>query len=126
MPQRDWNNLHKRKPDNKYLKEMASQMVPVVKNTPANARDARYVNSTPGLGRSPREGNGNPLHYSCLENPMDRGFRQAVVRKVAESQKWLKQLSTHMYIERKNVHSFEPSVNSSGIYVFIQVKVKVS
>ena len=42
----------------------------VVKNLPANARDAGLV---PGLGRSPGEGYGNPLQYSCLGNPMDRG-----------------------------------------------------
>ena len=42
----------------------------VVKNLPANAGD---VGSIPGSGRSPGEGNGNPLLYSCLENPMDRG-----------------------------------------------------
>ena len=41
-----------------------------VKNPPANAED---MGSIPGLGRSPREGNGNPLWYSCLRNPMDRG-----------------------------------------------------
>ena len=41
----------------------------VVKNPPANARDAGLI---PGLGRSPGEGNGNPLQYSCLGNPMDR------------------------------------------------------
>ena len=40
-----------------------------VKNPPANAED---MGSIPGLGRSPREGNGNPLWYSCLRNPMDR------------------------------------------------------
>ena len=42
----------------------------VVKNPPANAGD---TGSIPGSGRSPGEGNGNPLQYSCLENPMDRG-----------------------------------------------------
>jgi len=42
----------------------------VAKNLPGNAGDA---GSIPGLGRSPGEGNGNPLQYSCLENPMDRG-----------------------------------------------------
>ena len=45
----------------------------VVKNMPANAGDARDVGSIPGSGRSPGEGNGNPLWYSCLENAMDRG-----------------------------------------------------
>ena len=44
----------------------------VVKNLPANAGDAREVGSIPGLGRSPGEGNGNPLQYPCLENPTDR------------------------------------------------------
>ena len=41
---------------------------------------------TPGLGRSPGEGNGNPLQYSCLENPTDGGARQATVHGVAKSQ----------------------------------------
>ena len=45
------------------------------KNTclPANAGDIQYAGSIPGSGRFPGEGNGNPLQYSCLENPMDRG-----------------------------------------------------
>ena len=44
----------------------------LVKNLPANAGDAEDVGSIPELGRSPRGGNGNPLQYSCWENPMDR------------------------------------------------------
>ena len=48
-----------------------SQVAQVVKNPPANAGDARDVGSIPGLERSPGEGHGNPLQYSCLENPMD-------------------------------------------------------
>ena len=47
----------------------------VVKNPPANAKDA---GSVPGLGRSPGEGNGNPLQYSCLEISMDREAWQAI------------------------------------------------
>ena len=54
----------------------------VVKNLPANAGD---VGSIPGLGRSPGEGNGNPLQFSCLENPMDGGIWQAIVHGIAES-----------------------------------------
>ena len=50
----------------------ATQVVLVVKNLTANAGDLRDVGLIPGLGRSPGEGNGNPLQYSCLENPMDR------------------------------------------------------
>ena len=45
----------------------------MVKNLPANAGDARDTGSIPESGRSPGVGNGNPLQYSCLENPMDRG-----------------------------------------------------
>ena len=45
----------------------------MVKNPSANATDARDLGSVPGVGRSPGEGNGNPLQYSCLKNPMDRG-----------------------------------------------------
>ena len=52
----------------------------MVKNPPANARD---VGSIPGLGRSPGEGNGNPLQHSCLGNPTDRGAWQATVHGVA-------------------------------------------
>ena len=52
-----------------------------VKNLPANAGDA---GSSPGVGRSPGEGNGNPLLYSCLGNPMDRGAQWAIVPGVAK------------------------------------------
>ena len=51
----------------------------MVKNLPANAGGAGDVGSIPGLGRSPGEGNGNSLRYSCLENSMDRGAWRAVV-----------------------------------------------
>ena len=51
---------------------MASQLALVVKNLPAIAGDRRDIGSIPESGRSPGEGNGNPLQYSCLENPMHR------------------------------------------------------
>ena len=57
----------------------------MAKNPPASARDARDVGSIPGSGRSPGEGNGNPLQYSCLGNSMDRGAWQATVHRVAKS-----------------------------------------
>ena len=60
----------------------------MVKNPPANAGDV--TDSVPGLGRSPGGGHGNPLQYSCLENPMDRGAWQAMIHKVAESWTQLK------------------------------------
>ena len=51
----------------------------MVKNPPANAGDTRDMGLIPGLGGSPGGGNGNPLQYSCLENPMDRGAWQTTV-----------------------------------------------
>ena len=64
----------------------ASQGVLVVKNPPTNAGDIRDMGLIPGLGRSPRGGHGNPLQYSCLENPMDRGAWRAMVHGVTKSQ----------------------------------------
>ena len=61
----------------------------VVKNPPVNAGDASLM---PGSGRCPGEGNGNPLQYFCVENPMDREAWQATVHGVAKSRT---QLSTH-------------------------------
>ena len=73
------------------------QVVLVVKNLPANAGDSREVRSIPGLGRSPGEGNGNLLQYSCLGNPMDRGVWETIVHGIAKSWTQLKQLSMHYY-----------------------------
>ena len=70
------------------------QVVLVVKNLPANVEVIGDTGSMPGLGRSPGGGHGNPLQYSCLENPMDRGAWQATVHRAAKSWTRLKQLST--------------------------------
>ena len=64
-------------------------------NLPSSARDARNTGSIPGLGRSLEEGNGNPLQYSSLGNPMDRGARRAIVHGVS------KELDTTEAIEYK-------------------------
>ena len=61
----------------------------MVKNLPAHAGDVEDMSSVPGLGISPRERNGNPLRYSCLENSMDRGAWWATVLEAAKSQTWL-------------------------------------
>ena len=62
----------------------ASQNSLVVKNLPATVGDARNMSSIPGSGRSPGEGNGNPLQYWCLENSMDRGDWWATVHGVTK------------------------------------------
>ena len=58
----------------------------MVKNWPASAGDTRDLGSIPGSGRYPGEGNGNPLQFSCLENPMDRVAWRATVHGIAKSQ----------------------------------------
>ena len=57
----------------------------MVKNSPTNAEDARDEGSIPGLGRSPGGGHGNPLQYSCLEDPMERGAWCATVHGVIKN-----------------------------------------
>ena len=73
-------------------------MALVIKNPPANTGDIKDESSIPRLGRPPGEENGNPLQYSCLENPMDRGAWQSTVHSIAKRQTQLKQLS----IARRN------------------------
>ena len=96
----------------KYSQSWASQVVTVVKKSPANAGDTRDVGSIPGCGRFPGEGNGKPLQYSCLENSMDREARQAAVHAVAHRQT---QLSDYVFCSvhvNYFIHTF--------IYSFLQ------
>ena len=72
----------------------------VVKNLCANAGD---MGSIPGSGRSPGEGNGNPLQYACLGNPMDRGAWQATVHGVTKESDMTKQLNNNILM---NLHIF--------------------
>ena len=81
----------------------------VAKNSPANAGDARNVGLIPGSGRSTGEGNGSPLQYSCLENPLDRGTWLAAVHGVAKCQTWL---STAQKITSASLS--HPSLQSLG------------
>ena len=81
-----------------------------VKISPANAGDKGWI---PALGRSPREGHGNPLQHSCRGNPMDRGARWAAVHRVAKSRTRRKQLSrtTKAHLP---AHSGRISVGQTG------------
>ena len=76
------------------LSKLASQVALVVNNPTANAGDMTEVGLIPGLGRYPGEGHGNPLQYSWLENPVDRGAWWAMVHRVMKGQTQLKWLST--------------------------------
>ena len=77
-------------------------------NLPASVGDIRDTGSIPELERSPGEGNGNPLQYSCLEKSMDKGTWQAIVHMVTKSLIQLKLLSmhscTHIYVY--NIYTF--------------------
>ena len=66
-------------------KEMGIPSVSVVKNLPTRAGDARDAGLIPGSGRSPGEGNGNPLQYSSLGDPTDRGALQTTVPEITKS-----------------------------------------
>ena len=68
----------------------------MVKNLPANSGDIRDMSLIPGSGTSPGEGNHNPLQYSCLEKPVDRGAWGTTVHGVTESQTRLRQQYAHM------------------------------
>ena len=80
-----------------YAPLWASKLALVVKKLPANAGDARDADLIPGSGRSPGGGHGNPLQYSCLENPMDRGVWWATVHGVSKSWTGQKQMSMHAH-----------------------------
>ena len=87
--------------ENNHLLQLGFPSGSAEKNLPVMQEDAGDVVSVPGLGRSPEGGHGNPLHYSCLENPMDRGAWWATVHRVAKSWIQLKQPSTHTLISYK-------------------------
>ena len=74
------------------------------KNPPANAGDIRDAGSISGSGRSPGGGHDNPLEYSCLDNPKDRGAWWATVHRVVKNQTRLKQLSmpSEFVIQKEN------------------------
>ena len=83
--------------------DRASQVALVVMNPSANAGDIRDAGLIPRSGRSPGGGDGNPLQYSCLEKPMDRGAWRATGHRVAKSWTRLKRLSMHA-IKMDDIH----------------------
>ena len=82
--------------ENKNIKILTSEMgFPGGSDGKDAACDAGNPGSIPGSGKSPGQANGNPLQYSCLENPMDRGAWRATVHRVEKNQTRLKQLGMH-------------------------------
>ena len=77
----------------------------MIKNLPANVGDARDEGSIPGSGRSPGGENGNPLQYSCVGNPMDRGVWGAAVHRVAKSQTQLSDF-IHSLTQTQFIHNY--------------------
>ena len=84
-----------------YQLKRASQLALVVKNLLANAGDLRDADSISVSGRSPGGAKGNPLQYSCLKNPMDRGGWWATLYGVTKGGTQLKQLSMHVCLSCK-------------------------
>ena len=76
------------------LKQIAGGSVG--KESACNAGDMEYMGSIPGLGRSPGKGNGNPLQYSCLKNPIDGGAWKPTVQRIAKESDMTEQLSTQI------------------------------
>ena len=99
----------------------ASLKVLVVKNLPANARDSRDMGLIPGLGRSPGEGNGNPLQYSCLGKHMERGAWKAIVLGIARSQTWL--CCSHVFRETHSLRRTMQIVECSLLHQHAQGRV---
>ena len=100
----------------------------MVKNSPNDAEDVRDAASVTVLGRFPGGGHGNPLQYSCLEHPMDRGAWQATVHGIANIRTQLKQLSRahstwrwcpHEGINAMGIKRKRKNEASLGIYIHI-------
>ena len=90
----------------------------MIKNPPANAEDIRDGSSVPELGRSPGGGHDNPLQYSCLENPMDRGALWATVQGHKESDKTEAISHTLRQHIKKQKHHFADKAQYSQSYGF--------
>ena len=108
---------HLLKPNKMKIFFIFSNMALVLKDPPADARDLRDTGSIPGSGRSPREGRGIPLQYSCLGNSMDRGAWWEMVHGAAKSGSRLKWLSTRSCLEY-GVFSLDLAFSSSLYPIF--------
>ena len=97
----------------------ASQVVPVVKNPPANAGGARDAGSIPGLGRSPGERNGNQLQYSCLENPYGQ-------RSLPGYSPWVTKSQTRLSTDSSITYRYIIQADAYGSNIFFMVLMLLS
>ena len=99
----------------------------VMKNPPANARDTRNAGLIPGWWRSPGERNGNPLQYSCLGNPMDRGAWQVIVHRVTKNWIWLHDWEHTEHIHRyTHIHTYIYSFSfffSVSVFILLFISI---
>ena len=82
-------------------------MLPCGSDNKESSCNEGYLSLIHELGRSPGGGHGNPLQYSCLENPMDRGAWRATVQGITKSRTWLKHAPTHRKAEHQRIDAFE-------------------
>ena len=94
----------------------------MVKNPSINAEDIKDASSIPGLGRSPGGGYSNPLQYSCLENPMNRGAWQATVHGVTNSWTGLTGLSMHAL---QGPSSQMPTKDQTHKQIFLRLDLRI-
>ena len=96
----------------------------MVKNPPANAGDIGDMGSIPESGRSLGGGHGNPLQYSCLENPMDGRAWRATVHRITQSQTQLKRLCTHARIGDIKVKTQSLSQGCHSLVVWTNLDIE--
>ena len=101
----------------------ASQVALVVRNLPANARDTGSISEE---GRSPGGGHGNPLQYSCLENPTDKAAWQATVHRLSKSRTQLRRLCTYMWPFPQKPSLPVPILPMSTIYYPLRLRALVT
>ena len=109
------------------FKEVTSLVAQMVKHLAYNVGDLGFI---PGSGRSSGEGNGNPLQYSCLENPMDREAWWATVHGVAKSGTWLSDFTftftfylltfiKSLFSQQQSVHTYKPGIMLRALFMLL-------
>ena len=117
---KSWTRLKRLSMHTRMVHRRVSQVAPMVKNPPANAGDTRDMGLIPRSGRSPGGRNGNPLQYSCLEDPVDRGVWRATVLEVAKSRTGLKRQHGARHRQRRRCWPFPGPAGEPSSQLFTQ------